>query len=100
MNQQTEPRPAGGAARGAQEVNARFFLIVGVLLVMIIALLAGLWLRERVRATTAEYELRQITRQHRMLEAVVRQMILLEQMPTTQTTTAPATQRGPDPSGD
>jgi hypothetical protein len=95
MNEQTEPRPPGpgsGEQRPAQEVNLRFFLIVGVLMVMIIALLAGLWLRERVRATRAEYELRQMSSQNRMLEALVEKIIFAQQTPTTQPTTAPAEQ--------
>ncbi len=41
-------------AKGSSEINTRFTIIAGSLLLVIIALLAGLWLRMRTRAMWAE----------------------------------------------
>lgn len=56
MNQHAPPPPSprNDPPSPAAQLNQRFVMIVGVLLLMIIALLAGLWLRERVRAARAE----------------------------------------------
>ena len=41
-------------AKGSSEIDTRFAIVAGVLLLVIIALLAGLWLRMRTRALRAE----------------------------------------------
>lgn len=50
MEDSTPPRPPAGA-------DAKYLLVVGGLLVLIVVLLAGLWLRERRRANAARAEL-------------------------------------------
>ena len=47
-------------AKGSSEIDTRFMIIAGSLMLLIIALLAGLWLRMRVRAIRAESELAQL----------------------------------------
>lgn len=51
------PQPAGEEKPPTGRTNTTFLTIVGVLLAMIIALLAGLWVRERTRAGRAENDL-------------------------------------------
>jgi len=52
MNEQGRPRPAGA--------DMRFLVVTAALLLLIIALLAGLWLSMRVRAARAERQLQQL----------------------------------------
>ena len=84
MDEQSEPSlsPPNDQAKGRpQEPNVRFFMIVGVLLLIIIALLAGLWLRERVRATAAERDLRRLRARNEYLEAMIKQLVLDQTLP-------------------
>ena len=79
MNQQAQP-PATpgdeGAGKPAPQAPARFLFIVGVLMVMIVALLAGLWLRARIRATTAEFAAAQLQDRNDKLEALLGRILL------------------------
>ena len=77
MDEQSQPSPSppNDQAKGRpQEPNVRFFMIVGVLLLIIIALLAGLWLRERVRATASELDLGRLRARNEYLEAMIKQL--------------------------
>jgi LPXTG-motif cell wall-anchored protein len=69
MTQHSLPptEPAGEEKPPTGPTNTTFLTIVGVLLVMIIALLSGLWLRERTRAGRAEADLRRLVQAHRDL---------------------------------
>ncbi len=80
-SQPAPPEPARPGPRGPQELSARFATIVGILGLMIVALLAGLWLRERVRAVRAEAGFQQLSEETRRLQALVGQLILSKALP-------------------
>ena len=84
MSQPIQPGPGRAEETSkppAQEVNVRFLMIVGVLMMMILALLTGLWLRERVRAARAELALSRVTGRHADLERMVRQLVMAKSLP-------------------
>ncbi len=79
MSQQAQPPATAGddgAGKPAPQAPGRFVFIVGVLMVMIVALLAGLWLRARIRATTAEFAAAQLRERNDKLEALVGRILL------------------------
>jgi len=81
--------PAGRAAPGRQvprpgdrrETDERFLLLVGALMLVIMALLAGLWLRAHVRATRAELRLKPLVKRNSDLEETLKGLVLSKGFP-------------------
>jgi len=65
MNNQTQPPPAQG--------DNRFIVAVGVLLLLIVALLAGLWIRASRRAQRAEQRVVTLSRQQSQAAGLLQQ---------------------------
>jgi hypothetical protein len=89
-----EPSPAPGTP-GRYVADVRYLAVVGALLLVIIASLAGLWIRERVRRVQAENELAQATRKAEGLQIALMRFLVGGQTsaPTATsatTTTAPS----------
>ena len=67
-------RPQGNEGDKASPTDARYFLLVGGLLVVILAALAWLWLAERARRVDAEEALMDLRRQRAVSRAEVMRM--------------------------
>ena len=67
-------RPQGDEGDRASSTDARYFVLVGVLLVTILAALAWLWLAERARRVDAEEALMDLRRQRAVSLAEVMRM--------------------------